>query len=86
MLDSHNNPVGVPQTHYITPKQEPGLLTPFSPHQMSPPPYPGSDQQSDVGTVVGSDFGVDPLDEDDGKYLYSYIINAVLATFFNEFK
>lgn len=31
MLDNQNNPVGDPQTHYITPKIEPC----FSPHQVS---------------------------------------------------
>jgi SAM pointed domain-containing ETS transcription factor len=66
MLDSHNNPVGAPQTHYMTPKQEPGLG--LGQHQqLSPPPYPGSDQLSEVSTIVGSDTGVDPMDEDDDE-------------------
>ena len=34
MLDHQNNPVGDPQTHYITPKTEPG----YSPHQVCPKP------------------------------------------------
>mgnify|MGYP007022925963 CR=1 FL=1 len=31
MLDHQNNPVGDPQTHYITPKIEPSS---YSPHQV----------------------------------------------------
>jgi len=69
MLDHQNNPVGDPQTHYITPKTEPGLGPQYSPHhshQTSPPPYPGSDHHSEAGTV-GSDFGVDPMEEEDDE-------------------
>jgi len=69
MLDHQNNPVGDPQTHYITPKQEPGAGPQYSPHhshQASPPPYPGSDIQSEAGTV-GSDYGVDPMEEDEDE-------------------
>merc|ERR1719225_2522749 len=43
MLDHQNNPVGDPQTHYITPKVEPSS---YPPHQASPPPYPGSEMLS----------------------------------------
>jgi len=69
MLDHQNNPVGDPQTHYITPKTEPGLgpqYSPHHPHQMSPPPYPGSDHHSEAGTA-GSDFGVDPMEEEEDE-------------------
>ena len=71
MLDHQNNPVGDPQTHYITPKTEPGLGPQYSPHhshQMSPPPYPGSDHHSEAGTV-GSDYGVDPMEEEEGRQI-----------------
>jgi len=61
MLDHQNNPVGDPQTHYITPKTEPG----YSPHQASPPPYPGPDVLSQSPGHPSSDFGVDPMDEED---------------------
>lgn len=69
MLDHQNNPVGDPQTHYITPKTEPGLGPQYSPHhshQTSPPPYPGSDHHSEAGTV-GSDYGVDPMEEEEDE-------------------
>lgn len=56
MLDSHHNPVGSPQTHYITPKTEPGLT-----HATSPPPYPDSDHLSEAR----NDFGADMMDEED---------------------
>jgi hypothetical protein len=64
MLDHQNNPVGDPQTHYITPKTEPG----YPPHQASPPPYPGPDHLSQSPGQAGSDFGVDPMEEDEGEY------------------
>jgi len=69
MLDHQNNPVGDPQTHYITPKTEPGVGPQYSPlpsHQMSPPPYPGTDHLSDAGNT-GSEFGVDPMEEDEDE-------------------
>jgi len=62
MLDNQNNPVGDPQTHYITPKTEPC----YSPHQASPPPYPGTaDVQSHSPGQASSDFGVDPMEEEE---------------------
>ena len=66
MLDHQNNPVGDPQTHYITPKTEPQFSPQHSSVLSSPPPYPGSDLQSEAGTV-GSDYGVDPMEEDEGR-------------------
>ena len=84
MLDHQNNPVGDPQTHYITPKIEPSS---YSPHQVyeravnisrgeelisisqaSPPPYPGADMLSQSPGQASSDFGVDPMEEDEGEY------------------
>jgi len=62
MLDHQNNPVGDPQTHYITPKVEPSS---YPPHQASPPPYPGSEMLSQSPSQASSDFGVDPMEEDE---------------------
>ena len=84
MLDHQNNPVGDPQTHYITPKVEPSS---YPPHQVvkfdqnlssvdlmiltlqaSPPPYPGSEMLSQSPSQASPDFGVDPMEEDEGEY------------------
>ena len=85
MLDHQNNPVGDPQTHYITPKTEPGVGPQYSPHpshQTSPPPYPGSDIQSEAGTV-GSDYGVDPMEEDEGKEINKHSFKRKSTIFYH---
>lgn len=52
--------MGAPQTHYITPKIEPGL-----PHPESPPPYPGPEHREK--SVAGSDFGIDPIEDEEDE-------------------
>lgn len=36
--------------------------------QASPPPYPGHEQLSHSPGAASSDFGVDPMEEEEGEY------------------
>lgn len=70
MLDHQNNPVGDPQTHYITPKTE-ALDQQYSPLMgpqcnMSPPPYPASHTptHSEAGTTDTMEEDEDDEDEE----------------------